>query len=212
MPDDWRVTATMRESGLVEPLLDRLARHEVEDEVVDRLGGRVVVTTGPSHVFVYADTEGAAREAEHILRELCEAHELDAEFAVDRWHPLEERWEDATVPLPRTEAERRAEHEVLEQDEAVESQRTGLAEWEVRIELESRHDAVELADRLEAEGLEPVRRWSYVVVGTSNEDQARELAARLRAELPAGATVAVEAGPAMWAEAPASTQFVSWFT
>lgn len=82
----------------------------------------------------------------------------------------------------------------------------------MRIELESHHDAVELADRLKAEGLEPVRRWSYVVIGTSNDDEARELAARLRAELPAGATVGVEAGPAMWREAPASTRFVAWFT
>lgn len=211
MADDWRVTAALHEEGLVERLLDRLRRHEVEDNVVARLGGRVVVSTGPSHVFVYADSELAAREAERILRELSKAHELAADVAVHRWHPLEERWEDASVPLPHSEAERQAEHERRAEDETAESQRTGLAEWEVRIELESHDDAATLADRLGEEGMKPVRRWQYVVVGANNEDEAKKLAERLRREAPARSTVSVEAGPAMAREGTAGTLFAAWF-
>src|SRR5205085_3839036 len=104
MADDWRVTATLHEEGLVEKLLDRLRRHDVEDEVVARLGGRVAVSTGPGAVFVYADSEGAAREAERLLREVS-----GAAVTVERWHPIEERWEDPRTPLPQTEAERAEE-------------------------------------------------------------------------------------------------------
>ncbi len=211
MADDWRVTATLHEEGLVERLLDGLHRHEVRQDVVERLGNRVAVSTGPTHVFIYADSEGAAHEAERIVQELGEAHELEPEVAVHRWHPLEERWEEASVPLPQTEAERRVEHERLEQDETEESQRTGLAEWEVRVELEAHHDAVALADKLGAEGMQPVRRWRYLVVGANNEDEAKELAERLRSEAPPNSTITVEAGPAMDREGTSGTLFAAWF-
>jgi hypothetical protein len=211
MADDWRVTATLHEEGLVEQLRDRLHRHEVGDEVVARLGGRVAVTTGDSHIFIYTDGEAAAREAERVVQELCREHDLEADVALHRWHPLEERWEDASVPLPQTEAARQAEYERLQQDEAEESQQTGLAEWEVRVELESHDQAAAMADRLEAEGMNPVRRWKYVVVGANNEEEARALAERLRGEAPAGSTIHVEAGPAMVVEGTAGTRFAAWF-
>jgi hypothetical protein len=211
MADVWRVTVTVHEQSLVEQLLDRLRRHEVGDEVVARLGGRVAVTTGNSHIFIYADGEAAAREAERVVQELCREHDFEAEVALHRWHPLEERWEDASVPLPQTEAARQAEYERLQQDEAEESQQTGLAEWEVRIELESHDEAAALADRLEAEGMNPVRRWRYVVVGANNEEEAGALAERLRGEAPAASTIDVEAGPGMVKEGTAGTRFAAWF-
>jgi hypothetical protein len=206
MADDWRVTATLPDEGFVERLLDRFRRHDVEDEVIARLGGRVVVSSGPGTVFVYADSKGAAREAERLLHELSEA-----KVTVDRWHPIEERWEDASVPLPQTETAREAEHERRQQQEAEQSQETGLAEWEVRVELASHRDASELADRLGAEGMQPVRRWKYLVVGANNEDEAKELAARLRREAPSAAAVAVEPGPAMEREGTGGTRFAAWF-
>ena len=63
----------------------------------------------------------------------------------------------------RTKPEREAEHQRLEQAETEESQELGLAEWEVRVELESHRQTTELADQLVAEGMEPVRRWRYLV-------------------------------------------------
>jgi hypothetical protein len=211
MADDWRVTATLHEEGFVERLLNRLRRHEVEDEVIARLGGRVAVTTGPGQVFVYADSESAARAAERLLRDVSGAHGLEAEVAVSRWHPIEEQWEDASLPLPQTEAEREAEHGRRLEQETVESQRTGLAEWEVRVELDSHSEATELASRLAAEGMQPVRRWKYLVVGANNEDEATELADRLRREAPEGTAVTVEPGPAMEREGTAGTLIAQWF-
>jgi hypothetical protein len=211
MADDWRVTALLHEEGLVERLLDRLRRHEVEEAVVERLGGRVAVSSGPSRVFVYADGEGPAREAERLLQEAIAAHGLEAEIEVHHWHPIAERWEDPSVPLPQTDAEREAERKRLEQAEAEESQRTGLAEWEVRVELASHDDAEALAESLEGEGMKPVRRWTYLVVGANTQDEAKELAERLRREAPAGSEIRIESGPAMAQEGTAGTLFAAWF-
>jgi hypothetical protein len=120
---------------------------------------------------------------------------VEASFALDRWHPVEEAWEDAGVPLPATAEARRAERERLEAQDAVESLATGLAEWEVRIELSSHRAARELAQRLEQEGFSHlVRRWTYLIVGAANEQEAHAIAERLRTSLPEGASLAIEPG------------------
>ena len=48
------------------------------------------------------------------------------------------------------------------------------------------------ADLLESEGIPLIRRHRFVLVGAASEEDARELAERLRAEAPAGAKVEVE--------------------
>ena len=62
----------------------------------------------------------------------------------------------------------------------------------MRIDLPSRHEAEQFADRLRAEGLPTVHRWKFVLVGAADEDSANQMAERIREEVPAGATVAVE--------------------
>jgi hypothetical protein len=135
------------------------------------------------------------------VRELAGEHGLDADVAVERWHPDAERWEDAGVPLPQTEEERRAERERLGAQETAESEASGVAAWEVRVELDSHQEASELADRLESEGWPIVRRWKYLLVGCSNEDEARGLAKRLEREAPPGSEVGVEPGSGLAWEA-----------
>src|SRR5919202_3230138 len=129
MAEDWRVTVTLEADSPVESTLEWLRAHEVEDDVHERLGNRVAVSGDENHVFLYADTEAAAREAERVVRELLAQHGAQGEFALDRWHPIEEQWEDASVPLPRTAADEEREHERREQLETEESQETGVAEW-----------------------------------------------------------------------------------
>jgi hypothetical protein len=194
--EDWRLTAQLDADG-VERIIARLREREVEAEARKRLGAAVAVSADGDRLFAYADSREAIHEAKRIVEELLAEHDLSAELAVDRWHELEERWEDEDVPLPGTDAERRAEHERLESDEAAESQREGRAQWEVRLELPSHGGARELADVLEREGLVVERRWRYLLVGAENEDEAHALAERLRTELPPDAIVSVEAGEAM---------------
>ena len=198
MAEDWRVTVTLPGKSDAARLLSALHAHEVEEDVRKQLGERVAVSGDDNHVFLYADAEGAARRAEQIVRELLSAHGTTGELKLDRWHHEEEEWEDATVPLPSTAAQKQVEHERLEQQETAEAHATGIAEWEVRIELGSHHDAAALAEQLEQEGYEHfIRRWKYLLIGTADEDDARALAERLTAELPPGATIQAEPGSGM---------------
>jgi hypothetical protein len=194
--DDWRVTVTLHDEAHVGRVLESVREHQVEDDVRRQLGHRVAVSADGARIFLYAGTEDAAREADRVVRQLTAQRGVTADFAIDRWHPLEEEWENADVPMPQTAEQRAAEHQRLEQDETRESLTTGHAQWEVRIELPSRHAAVELAERLRAEGRSVVRRWTLVVLGANDSDDASALATQIKKEAPAGAEVGVqEMGP-----------------
>jgi hypothetical protein len=193
MSDDWRVTATFSEDGAGR-VLERLREHVVEREARNRLGSHVAVSAEGNNVFLYADTRDSAREADHIVRDLVAHEGLSAIVKVDRWHHLAEEWEDASEPMPRTESEREAEHEHREEDETRDSQQSGLAAWEVRVELASRGDAVAFDDRLKGEGRATVRVAHFVFVGANNEDEANELAKVVEQEAPQGAKVQTEPG------------------
>ena len=193
--DDWRVTVAFPDSMQAQQAAMVFLRREVADDARRQLGGSIAVGAGSSQLFLYAGTEAAAREAERIARDTLTRHHLTAEFAIHRWHPLEERWEDPDAAMPRTETERRAEHQRLLDDETTESLAVGVAQWEVRAELPSHHEAVALADKLRQEGRSVVRRWKFLVVGAGNEDEARQLAGKIRQEAPPEATVRAEHSP-----------------
>lgn len=191
MSEDWRVSTTFRQAEHALRLLEALRDRRVERDVRDRLGQQVAVSVGDGRVFLYAPTREAAREAEGITREVLAEHGIEAAFSLARWHPLAEEWEPAETPLPRTDSERAAEHERLEQRDAEESRSSGVAQWEVRIELASHREAVALAERLESDHAVS-RRWTLLFVPASNEDEAKEVAEQIEAVAPPGALVAVE--------------------
>jgi hypothetical protein len=193
--DDWRVTISFADRVQAGRAKLMFPQHKVVEDARRQLGYRVAVGAGGSQVFLYAGTEVAAREAERVAREVLAGHNFRAEFAIHRWHPLEEHWEDPGVAMPRTEAERQTEHQRLLADETAESQDSGVAQWQARAEFPSHHEALALAARLRSEGWTVVRRWKFLVVGANNEDQARELAAQIRREAPPDATVYAEHSP-----------------
>jgi hypothetical protein len=187
----------VRESGHAGRAARALPEHEVQEDVQRQLGHRVAVSEDGARVILYAGTEDAAREAERVMRGVLEQHGVEGDFALDRWHPVEEEWEDASVALPQTPEQRQAEHERLVAEEASESRSSGYAEWEVRVELPSHHAAVELAERLRGEGRAVIRRWKFLVIGVNTEDDAAELAQAIKQEAPAGATVRTEMAGAL---------------
>jgi hypothetical protein len=194
--NDWRVTVTLHDQAHVGRALESLHEHEVEDDVRRRLGHRVAVSAEGTQIFLYAGTENAAREADQVARELTTQHGLSADFALDRWHPVEEEWEDASVAMPQTDDQREAEHRRLEEDETRESEEFGYPQWEVRVEMPSRHAAQDLAERLQAEGHPVVRRWTLLVLGANDSDDAGALAQVVKQEAPADAKVETkELGP-----------------
>lgn len=198
MADEWRLSATLSDDD-ARRLLERLREHEVDDAVRSRLGGAVAVSGEGNVVYAYADTAAAIHEAESLVRNVLAENGVEADMRVDRWHDLEQSWEDESVPLPQTEAEREAERDRLEETEEAESRATGRALWEVRLELPSHGETQDLADRLEQEGLHVIRRWTFLLVGAESEDDARKLADRLRAEAP-DAAIQVEPSGEMVAE------------
>ena len=203
MADDWRLTVELAEAGNAAGLVNALSELELEDAHRARVGERVVVSQDEGNVFLYADTEERARQVNALVQERLAELGFDADVALTRWHPVEQRWEDASVPLPTSDEEWQAEHERLQADEAAESAATGHAAWEVRAVLPSHEGTVRLADRLEREGIPVVRRARFLLVGAVNEDEARALAVRLRSETPAGSRIEVEPGGQMaWEVAP----------
>ncbi len=192
MANDWRVTVTLHDAAHAERAAQAVREHEVEDDARRRLGHRVAVSAEGPSIYLYAGTENAAREADRIARELIAQRGLSADFALDRWHPVEEAWESADVALPQTDEERQAEHQRLEEEETQESVATGHATWEVRVQLPSHHEAVALAKRLQAEGRPVIRRWTLLVLGANDEDDAAALAELVKQEAPADAKVETE--------------------
>jgi hypothetical protein len=164
----------------------------------------VAVSHEHGHVFVYADSAEDATNAQAALEATLTKLGIDATPAARRWHPEEERWEDSSAPLPATLAEHAIEHERLEQTESEESEAAGHPEWEVRVTLPTHHDAREFAERLESEGYPLRRHWRHVQLGARDEDDARALAERLRAEAPEDSEIEVEGDAAdAWAEVTA---------
>jgi hypothetical protein len=193
--DDWRVTVTFRDEADVERAVQSVREQEVEDDARRRLGHRVAMSVDGPTFFLYAGTEDGARETDRVVREVLAQHRLSAVFTLDRWHPLEDEWEDLSVPMPDTAEQRAVEHRRLIDAETQESLAAGHAGWEVRVELPSHRQAVELAERLQAEGRPVIRRWKYLVLGANNEDDASILAEAIGQEISAKASVHTQAVP-----------------
>jgi hypothetical protein len=190
--DEFRVEVELDDDEHGFSLGERLRALDLDDEVRERLGGRVLATRDGSRLFLYAANEAQAREAAEIVRRLVDGDELTAEIRVTRWHPVEEAWKDASIPLPRTPAEEEAEYAAREAAEAEEAEIEGEYDWHVVVRLPRRDEAVGIARQLEAEGVPVARRWRYVVAGLLTEEGAEQLAERLRAELPNEADISVE--------------------
>jgi len=191
--NDWRVTVRLQASHEAGQALEHLSAHQVEEEVQARLGRRVMVgSDGGNDLFLYTHARDAAAVGQQSASDLLSGHGIAADYKVERWHPVAEEWEPADVPLPSTRAEVQAEHERLDAEETSESEAAGVALFEVRVQLPSHRESVELAAKLAGEGYSVVRRWRFLVVGANNEDQAADFATAIRREAPAGAVISTE--------------------
>jgi hypothetical protein len=193
--DEWRVEVELEDEHGGFGLIDRLRSHDLDDEARERLGGRAMITREGRRLFVYASSAAEAREGERVVKDLAAEDDLVAKTALTRWHPVEEAWKDASIPLPRTEAEERGELERHEESEWQEAADEGSYDWLVKVALPSRAAAAELEEELRSEGLPAERRWRYVTIDFVTDEQANELAARLRDQLSSDAEVSIEANP-----------------
>ncbi|MFZ1156030.1 MAG: hypothetical protein WAN93_14120 [Solirubrobacteraceae bacterium] len=184
MHDEFRVQVQTKSTGaLIAALKD------LESAKSAGPSPRLAVTHEGEHVFLYADSSQAAEHAREVAEQALQERGIVGQVTSSRWHPLEERWEDASESLPATEAERETEHARLEQLETDESQQLGEPEWEVYVSLPTHHDARAFAERLRGEGIPVNQRWRHLLVGANDEDDAAAMAKRLQVEAPPGSEI-----------------------
>jgi hypothetical protein len=193
MDDDWRLQIDLDDDGIGGEIADHLRAAELEHDLAVEIGRRVIVSHEGERIFLYAGDRGQLDSAQAVIQQYLDKKGWQAKVELRHWHPDSSEWEDPAAPEPTTDAERAAEHEQLIETEGEETAaRGGRAEFEVRVEFPSHAEARDFAEKLEEEGLQPVRRWRYMVVGAADEDAAKELAERIRAEAPADAEVKTE--------------------
>lgn len=192
MNDEWRSEVTFDMHSRAQTIVRRLAAGEVSHDLKHEFREKVIVSRDGSVVFVYAASRDQIGKAEEAILGDPEKHGWRAVSRLRRWHPIEEEWEDPGDPLPVSEGGRREEREALMARERAAAEINGYPEFEVRADLPSHHDAVDLSERLNQEGLPAIHRWRYLVVGATDEDNARELAGRIEDESPPETRVKVE--------------------
>jgi hypothetical protein len=209
MNDDWRLQIDLDDDGISGEVADHLRAAELEQELAVDLKDEIIVSHEGERIFLYAGTREPLDWVRGVVEKFLGDKGWTATLELRRWHPTAEEWEDPDAALPATEEEKAAEHERLiatEEDEV--AAHGGRAEFEVRVEFPSHGEAKEFAEKLEAEGFAPVRRWRYLVVGAADEDAAKELAERIRGEAPADSKVTAEGSlAAAWAERPTNPFF-----
>jgi hypothetical protein len=203
MNDEWRLQVDPRDERHIGPLVERLEAREVEHDLSSAFGDRVIVSRDATRIFLYAGSrEQAERSRDHLLS-LAGEHGWDLDLDLKRWHPAAEDWEDPDAPLPADDAAERTEREAAMATERAESAASGEPEFEVRVDLASRHEAKRFAEQLTAEGAPAVHRFRFLLVGAADEDSAETIAERIRGEAPPGSRVTVEGTwSEVWKELP----------
>jgi hypothetical protein len=209
MNDDWRLQIDLDDDGIGGEVADHLRAAELEGELEHDLQDEVIVSHEGERIFLYAGTREPLDWVRGVVDKFLADKGWEATLELRRWHRAAEEWEDPDAPLPTTDTEKAAEHErLMATEDAETAEHGGRAEFEVRIEFPSHGEAREFAEKLEAEGLKPVRRWHYMVVGAADEDAANALAERIRAEAPADSKVTAEGSlAAAWHERPSNPFF-----
>jgi hypothetical protein len=180
--DDWRIRIELPDEEGARGFLDRLglSKGDAEELENELRAHRLAVSRDGDTVFVYASTGMQAEQASRIVeRELADEGMTPNRFVTERWLHEEERWDDEPEQPD-------VEEDMLER---------GYAPWEVRVELESREEAEQLADQLRAEGFDVSRTFTYVVAGTANREQAVELAKRVHGRVEPGGELVYEVAP-----------------
>jgi hypothetical protein len=169
MDDDWRLQIDLDDEGVTGNLADHLRAAELEHDLAVDIGRRVIVSKEGERIFLYAGDRDQLDRAQGVIQKYIDAKDWQAKLELRHWHSDANEWEDPDAPLPTSDAEKAAEHEQLMETEDEETAaRHGRAEFEVSVKFPSQHEAREFAKKLSDEGLRPVRRWHYMVVGAAS--------------------------------------------
>jgi hypothetical protein len=162
--------------------MERLGTAQLRDDLSRAFHDRIIVTHDKQRLFIYTGLRDQADAVRAEVATDARQRGWSVNITLRRWHPIAEEWRDPDDPLPVDGASKRAERDMLMAHEREETAKRGYPEFEVRIDLPSRRAAVAFCERLKNDGLLAVRRWKYVLVGAADEDSAKTLAKRIRAD------------------------------
>lgn len=194
MNDDWRLEVEPHQATYAHAVVDQLEARDLEHDLSTAFHDRIIVSRDGAHVFLFGGTREQIEGARDLVRKLAEQHDWRLDLDLKRWHPTAEEWEDPDKPLPESAAAKLAEHEEMIAAERKRVEEIGHPEFEVRIDLPSHR----FAKQLRSEGLPVVHRWRYVLIGTTDEDSASDLAEQIKVEAPAGSKVVAAAASTAW--------------
>jgi hypothetical protein len=202
MNDDWRVRVELHDNGFAHRLGQSLQAEELQSDLRRSFADRVVISVDGAEMFLYAADRPQAEAAQQVVQRIASEHGWTLETELRHWHPVAELWEDPDNPEPTTASQERTEAQIRNAGERRESAEEGYPAIEVRVTCRSRHEAVELSERLDREGIANVHRWAWVLIGARDEEDGNAIARRLREELPA-AEITVESNlRAVWDSRP----------
>jgi hypothetical protein len=190
--DEWRLQVNFGSEEDALAVMDRMRAGQLEHDLSLEFHDKVIVSRDADRLFVYAGSRGQIDEATSAIEADAQKHGWKVTCELRRWHPVAEEWEDPGKQLPASEAARHDERGALMARERAATVSKGYPEFEVRVDLPSHRDVIALSSRLDDEGLPAVHRWRYLLVGATDEDEAKELADRIENEAPLGAQVKVE--------------------
>ena len=99
--DEFRLEIDLHDA--LHGLADRLRALDLDDEVEERLAGRVIVTRDGDKIYVYARNDEAAREAERVVGDVLAEDGIEVQIRRRRWNPEQRFWQDADEPLARAD-------------------------------------------------------------------------------------------------------------
>jgi hypothetical protein len=190
---DWRVTVTFSDATHAREAVKAVLEPADDSGMPYSLGWGIAVSHAGPRMFLYGDTELAARQAELVVRDALASAQLAATgFALDHWNRSEQEWQDASAtPSDSDEAPAGEVPEVVPTEgligeepagEGLAAQWQGSAErlsrqpvigaggWEVRASLPSRREATELARELRAAGWRVSQRWKSLIVSADESE------------------------------------------
>ena len=97
--DEFRVEVNLDDEAHGHPFSERLSALDLDDEVAEKLGDRVIVTRDGAKMFVYTQSREAVEEAERVVNETLLEDGLVAEVRRTRWNPGAGDWTDADAPV-----------------------------------------------------------------------------------------------------------------
>ncbi|MET0456944.1 MAG: hypothetical protein ABW137_34350 [Mycobacterium sp.] len=97
MPDEeFKVEVELGDDEHHLSFWERLRSLDVDDDARQRLGNRVTVTRDGNFIQLYTRSLQDAREAERTVREVVQADDLEAEYAISRWDADAQEWVNPT--------------------------------------------------------------------------------------------------------------------